>query len=69
MQNGVLVVTPENIVVKGKPLPALYMDKIRTVNLASSFNVDRRAASALSHLQEIQVKDGRLLVVPKPPKP
>ncbi len=66
LQNGVLEVTPESIVVKGKPLPAVYMDKIRTVNLAAGFNTDRRAATALGHLQAIQVQDGRLILVPKP---
>jgi hypothetical protein len=65
LQNGALQVTPDNIVVKGKPLPAIYLDKLRTVNLAAAFNTDPRASSALSYLQDIQVKDGRLLLFPK----
>ena len=66
LQNGTLRVTPEHIVVKGKPLPRVYMEKIRTVNLAAAFNSERRTSAALNRLQDIQVKEGRLILVPKP---
>ncbi len=69
LQNGVLQVTPDNIVVKGKPLPGLYMDKLRTVNLAESFNSQPQIANALSKLQSLSVEGGRLVLGPKPANP
>jgi hypothetical protein len=65
LQKGSLVVTPESIVVKGKPLPGVYMDKIRSQNLADSLNNNPRASVALNHLQEIRISDGKLVLVPK----
>jgi hypothetical protein len=65
IQSGNLVVTPELLVVKGKPLPGVYMDKFRSQNLAESVNSNPRASVALNHLQEIRVNDGKLILVPK----
>lgn len=65
LQKGNLVVTPESLVVKGKPLPGVYMDKIRSQNLAESLNNNPRASVGLSHLQEIRISDGKLVLVPK----
>ena len=60
-----LVVTPESLVVKGKPLPSVYMDKLRSENIAEGLNNNPRASVALSHLQEIRITDGKLVLVPK----
>jgi hypothetical protein len=65
LQNGVLRVTLKEFLGKGKPLPGLYMGKIRKQNLAANANADPRAAEALGHVQDIQVKDGQLIIVPK----
>jgi hypothetical protein len=65
LQKGVLVVTAETLMVKGKPLPGVYMDKIRSQNLAANLNNNPKAPAALSHLQEIRVTDGKLVIVPK----
>jgi hypothetical protein len=51
-------------VVKGKPLPGVYMDKLRSENIAESLN-NPRASVALKHLQEIRITDGKLVLVPK----
>jgi hypothetical protein len=66
LQKGNLVITPDVIVVKGKPLPGVYMDKIRSQNLAEGLNNNPRVSVALNHLQEIRVTDGKLVLVPKP---
>ncbi len=66
-QNGTLLVYAQELVVKGKPLPMVYMDVIRKENLAQKVEEEPRAAAALKQLQEIQVKDGKLIIVPKPP--
>lgn len=65
LHDGMLRITPEAITVKGKPLPHVYMEKIQKQNLAADFNTDSRSSIALEQLQEIQVKDGKLFIVPK----
>jgi len=69
LRNGILRVYAHDINVKGKPLPAVYMQKIRDVNWADGFNNDTNASAALNKLQSIEVKDGKVLITPaeKPP--
>lgn len=65
LQKGNLVVLPESLVVKGKPLPGVYMDKLRAQNLADALNNNPRASVALNHLQEVRISEGKLVLVPK----
>jgi len=63
--NGILTILPREVLVKGKLLPAVYMDRIRNQNLAAQANDDPRSSVALNRLQSIDVKDGKLIIVPK----
>lgn len=65
LRDGILNVSAQSIRVKGQPLPGVYMDRIRMENLAERMNEDVRASVALNRLQDIQVKDGKLILVPK----
>ncbi len=65
LEKGRLVIMPESIIVKGKPLPAVYMDKMRGQNLADALNDNPRISVGLNRLQEIRVSDGKLVLVPK----
>jgi hypothetical protein len=65
LQNGVLFVAPQTIEVKGKPVPEMYMQGIRKQNFAQGLANEPAATAVLQGLQDIQVKDGRLIVVPK----
>jgi hypothetical protein len=65
---GTLSVSPQMINVKGKPLPETYMQEIRKQNLAAEFAKQPDAAPVLQGLEGIQVKDGKLVVVPKEKK-
>jgi hypothetical protein len=65
IQRGDLLVTADSLVVKNKPLPAVYMDKIRSENLAANLSSNPRASVALNHLQDVRVGDGKLILVPK----
>jgi len=65
LRSGDLVVTADSLVVKGKSLPGVYMDKIRSQNLAANLSGNPRASVGLNHLQEIRISDGKLVVVPK----
>ncbi len=65
LDKGKLVVTPDALVVKGKPVPAVYMERLRAQNLAEGLNNNSRASVGLNHLQELRVSDGRVVLVPK----
>jgi hypothetical protein len=65
MQGGNPQLTAENLLIKGKPLPDAYMQRIRAQNLAQNINNDARASAALRHIQDIQIKDGKMIIVPK----
>jgi len=67
-RNGVLSVSPQTINVKGKPLPEVYMQQIRTENLAANLAQEPKTVAVLQGLQDIRVKDGKLVVVPKEEK-
>lgn len=59
-----LTVFINDVNVKGKPLPGVYMDTIRTINWAEGANTNRNGASALNKIQSIDVKDGKLVITP-----
>jgi hypothetical protein len=66
--NGVLSITPQTILVKGKPVPETYMQEIRKQNLAAPLANEPKATAVLQGLEQIQVSDGKLVVVPKEKK-
>ncbi len=49
-QNGALSVTPQTIIVKGKPVPEEYMQEIRKQNLAASLTNQPEAVAVLQGL-------------------
>lgn len=65
LRNGALVVTPQNILVKETPLPEVYMQEIRKQNLAVGLTNEPAAVSVMKGLQDIRVKEGKLVIVPK----
>jgi hypothetical protein len=67
-RDGRLSVTPQTIQVRGEPLPEIYLREIRKQNLAFAFTNDPGAAAVLKGLEEIQVKEGKLVIAPKEPQ-
>jgi hypothetical protein len=65
LHNGVPFVSAQSILVKGKPLPEMYMKEIRKENLAAGLLNDPDTVAVLKRLQEVQVQDGKLVIVPK----
>lgn len=65
VQDGVLLVTPQAIEVKGKPVPDQYMQGLRHANFAAVLTNQPGTTALVQGLQEIQVKPGRLIVMPK----
>jgi hypothetical protein len=62
MQNGVLTVTAQDVKVKGKPLPEVFMKELRKRNLAEEFLRDPKNAEAISKLESIQVEDDHVTI-------
>jgi hypothetical protein len=65
LTNGELRIRAESLTAKGRPVPRIFMREIARENLADKFNSDPKAAAGLKRLQAIQVKDGKLIIVPK----
>ena len=65
LTNGELRITAESLSVRGKPIPRNIMREVAAENLADKFNQDPRASSGLRKLGAIDVKDGKLIIVPK----
>jgi hypothetical protein len=66
LQNGVLNLNVQSLTVKGKPLPPSIMTGLRAQNFAANAQNDPNIAPVLNHLQDIQLKNGQLLLIPKP---
>jgi len=64
-RNGVLSVSPQTVLVKGKPLPESFMQVIREENFAVGLTNEPAAVAVLKGLQEIRVKEGNLIIMPK----
>jgi hypothetical protein len=65
LRNGTFFVSPQTIEVKGKPVPESFMQGLRNANFAQTITNQPGAMAVLQNLQDIQVKDGKLIVVPK----
>jgi hypothetical protein len=66
LENGQLHILPIEILAKGKPVPEVYLQKIREQNLARNLNVNPGLSNALEHLKSVYVQEGKLVLVPKP---
>jgi hypothetical protein len=65
LQNGMVDVRAQELTVKGRPLPATYMNAIRNQNLAASANDNPQSSVGLNRLQNLEVQDGELRLIPK----
>jgi len=67
-QKGVLHLTAQDITVKGKPLPTVYMQQIRQTDLAKDSANDPETKASLERFEEIKIENGKLIIVPKKPE-
>jgi ribonuclease D len=65
LQNGILVVVADSVETKGKPLPAAVVQMLQQQNLAEGAMKNPKQRAALDKLESIQVKDGKVIVIPK----
>ena len=69
LRDGVFIVSPQSIDVKGKPLPSETMDVFRNLNFAGGLTNDPHAMTIIHELQSVEVKDGKVIVMPKESAP
>ncbi len=62
LENGVLLVTAQEVKVKGKPLPETFMKQLRQENLAKEAYKNPKNAEAIRKLDSIQVEDSRAII-------
>jgi hypothetical protein len=60
-----LQITAESLSAKGKPVPRHVMKQLSGQNFARKMNEDPKASAALKKFQAIEVRDGKLIIVPK----
>jgi hypothetical protein len=65
IETNELKITAESLSVRGKPIPRNIMREVAAENLADRFNRDPRAAAGIQKIESVEVKDGKLVVVPK----
>lgn len=65
MMSGRLMLFMDSMEIGGKALPKAYMNSLRSKNFAEDLNKDPDKAAFLQKLSSIDVRDGRLIIVPK----
>jgi hypothetical protein len=65
--NGQLFVTAQSVEVKGNPLPEQFMAGLRSKNLAADVTRNPDTAAAIAKIESLEIKDGQVIITPKPP--
>ncbi len=68
LENGVLIVTAQEIRVKGLPIPESVMTQLRGENLAKEAYKDPQHAEAIRKFESIQVEDSEVTVKARKPQ-
>jgi len=66
LENGVLIVTAQEIRVKGVPIPESFMGALRRENLAKEAYKDPQNAETIRKFESIQVEDSQVTVKARP---
>ncbi len=66
LENGVLIVTAQEIRVKGVPIPESFMGPLRRENLAKEAYKDPQNAETIRKFESIQVEDSQVTVKARP---
>lgn len=65
LEHGRLQLVPEQILVKDRPIPSLYLRRIQQENLAANLPPDSPVARLIDRLETIQVQDGAVKIIPR----
>ena len=63
LQGGILVISPETVVVGGQPLPENIMNELRRINLAEKLYEDKEKIELIKKFKRIEVTDGKIVIV------
>jgi hypothetical protein len=66
LTNDQLSVRIQSLEVKGQPLPEKFMSQLRMKNLAEDAQNNPTNAAVISKFESIEIKDGRVIITPKP---
>lgn len=64
LENGVLIVTLQELEVKGIKVPEQFMAGVRQQNLAKDVYKDAKTAETMRKIEKVEIKDGRLTIQP-----
>ena len=65
LENGVLIVTVQSAAIRGEPVPAWILERVRNQNLAKELYEDPTNAALISRLESIEVGEDRITVLPR----
>jgi hypothetical protein len=65
LTNGTLFVSPQTIIVKGKPVPDRFMQPLKQENFAKDAANDPKAAEAIGKFDSIVIQDGKVIIKPR----
>lgn len=65
MSDGVLIITADSLVLKGKPVSPALMSQLKNENLARNAYRNPKNAEALRKIESIEIKDGRITIKPR----
>jgi hypothetical protein len=68
LRDGALHVYAQDITVKGKAVPTVYMQQIRQTDLAQSSMNDPNTRSEFERYEEIKIENGKFIIIPKKPE-
>ncbi len=63
LQSGILVISPETVVVGGQPLPEDIMNELRRINLVEKLYEDKEKIELIKKFKRIEVTDGKIVIV------
>lgn len=69
VEGGLLQVRPEQLLVRGQPLPGFLMQHLRRQNWADNAMNNPDLLAIVQELETVTVTNGTLVIVPKPPPP
>src|SRR5262249_46701452 len=64
-RNGKLYLTLKSLDVKGNSVPPEALEKLSNGNLAQNANDDPNVMKAFQDIESLEIKDGKIIVVPK----
>lgn len=67
LRDDILVIVFQSLEVNGKHLPEHIMNGLRAQNLAGDVHKDEKTARKIRNLESIEIRDGRIIIRPKPP--